>query len=226
MKNVLKKTVALGLVMFLSTTTIMVTQISIHAQDIPVEWDVTLHFNEPGGAFDTVVFGEAYSASDGQDDYDLMEPPFPPQLPYIVAWFDTDLDEPYNKLWYDYRQYPDDYKVWNLSVIWMSEPGNESSTNIDISWNTSKIVESGYVSVLLYGDDDTVVADMITEDHYKFVSSSGPLNYFQIICQSEMVDNNEVDNNEMPFLYIILILITIISILLLIFFVVYRKKNK
>jgi len=225
MKNVLKRTVALGLVMFLSTTTIMVTQIPIHAQDIPVEWDVTLYFNEPCGGFDTVVFGEASNASDGQDDYDRIEPPFPPHLPYIAAWFDTNLDEPYNKLWYDYRQYPDDYEAWNLSVMWMCEPGNESSTNIDISWNTSKTVESGYESVLLYGDD-TVVADMIIENHYKFVSSSGSMNYFQIICQSGMVDDNEVDNNEIPFLYIILIFITIISIPLVIFFVMYRKKNK
>jgi len=216
----MKKIVALGLIMILSTTTIMVTQIPIHAQDIPVEWEVTLYFNEPGGVgYDYVVFGEAFNASDGQDDYDLMEPPFPPQIPYIAAWFDTTLDEPYNKLWKDYRQYPDDHKAWNLSVMWMSEPGNESSTNIDISWNTSKIVESGYGSVLLRGDDNAVVADMITENHYKFASSSG-LNHFQIICQS-----GTVDNNDTSFLYIILILIIIISAIA-IFFVVYRKKNK
>ncbi|GAG64869.1 unnamed protein product, partial [marine sediment metagenome] len=168
-----------------------------------------------------VVFGESLNASDGRDDYDLIEPPFPPQIPYIAAWLDTDLDEPYNKLWIDYRQYPDDHKIWNLSVMWMSDPGSESSsTNIDISWNTSKIVESGYESVLLCGDDNAVVADMLTENHYKFVSSSG-LHCFQIICQS-----GTVDNNDTSFLYnMILIFIIIISIIAISFVVYWRKKK-
>ena len=219
MKNIMKNTVAFSLTMILLAATIIVTQTPIHAQYLPVEWDVTLHFNETGGRYDYVTFGEAFNASDGQDDYDLIEPPLPPVIPYIAAWFDTELDEPYNRLWNDYRQYPDDHKVWNLSVMWMSEPGNESSANIDISWDPSKIVESGYESVLLRGNDGTIVADMITENHYEFASSSGS-NHFQIICQS-----GTVDKNETSFLYIILILIAIISILA-IFFIVYWKKKK
>ena len=215
-RDMLERIVAYGLIMFLSIAIVMVTQIYVPvalAEDNPVEWDVTLNFNESGGRHDYVTFGEASDAADGQDDYDLIEPPFPPQLPYLVAWFDTNLDEPYNKLWCDYRPYPDDHNVWNLSVMWVTEPGNESSANIDISWDPSKIVESGYESVLLYGDDDTVAADMIIENHYNFDSSSGSLHRFQIICQS-----GTVDNNETPFLHIFLILVTILV-------VAYWKKN-
>lgn len=212
----LKKIVAYGLIMFLSIASIMVTQIYAPvalAEDNLAEWDVTLNFNESSGRHDYVIFGEASDAADGPDDYDLIEPPFPPELPYLVAWFDKNLDEPYNKLWYDYRSYPDDHNVWNLSVIWITEPGNESTTNVDISWNLSKIVESGYESVLLYRDDDTVAADMTTENQYSFDSSSGSLHNFQIICQSETADNNET-----PFLHIPLIVVTILA-------AAYWKKN-
>jgi len=178
-----------------------------------IAWNVTINIAESGGAGDNVIFGEATDAADGQDDYDLIKPPFPPQLPYLAAWFDTNLDEPYDMLWFDYKQYPDDCKTWNLSIIWMSEPEDESSTNIDISWDASKIIESKYKSVLLY-ENDTVVADMIGESHYIFNSSGGSLHHFQIICQS-----GTVNGNETPFLHIILIIMTIVL------FTLYLKKN-
>jgi len=83
-----------------------------------------------------------------------------PQFPFLLIRFDTNLDPPYDKLWYDYKQYPDEYKVWNLSIMWMSEPGNESLTTIDILWEKDEVVSSEYDSVLLY-ENNIVVADML-----------------------------------------------------------------
>jgi len=180
-------------------------------------WNATMTIIESGGAGNALVFGEADNASDGQDDYDLPVPPFPPQLPYLTAWFDTNLDYPYNKLWHEYKQSPGEYKQWNLSILWMPEPGDESSTDIDISWDSSQLAGIGYKSVLLY-EDNTVVVDMMTENSYEFKYPSGTSYHFQIICQSEMPDGLS-ENNETPFLPLIFVFTTIML------FALYRKKK-
>jgi hypothetical protein len=186
---------------------------TLKASSSTIAWNVTINIVEFGGAGNAVVFGEADNASDGQDDYDLPVPPFPPQLPYLTAWFDTNLDYPYNKLWHEYKQFPDEYKQWNLSIMWMPEPGGESSTDIDISWDSSQLAGSGYKSVLLY-EGNTVVVDMVTENSYEFKYPGGASYHFQIICQSEMSENNET-----PFLPLIFVFTTIML------FALYRKKK-
>jgi len=219
-KNVVRKTMTALLLFFLTLSSVHIlfngTFIIIsEASSENIAWDVTVTITESDGAGNDVVFGEASNATDGEDYYyDWIQPPHPPQLSYLVARFDTSLDKPYDKLWHEYRHYPNDYNVWNLSILWIPEPGEESSfTTIDISWNVSEIAESEYDSVLLY-ENDTIVADMLTENGYTFDSPGETLHRFQIICQSETSDSDET-----PFISFIFILIMIFL------FTLYWKKN-
>ena len=52
------------------------TDLTISAEDI--EWNVLLNITEPGGAYDTVLFGEAVDADDERDNHDIPKPPKPP----------------------------------------------------------------------------------------------------------------------------------------------------
>ncbi len=154
-----------------------------------LEWSVTLHFDEPDGADNNIYFGEDLDASDEKDSFDIPIPP-PGIPPYIRSWFNVDLDEPYNSLIFDARKYPDDFKIWNLSVQWV--PSNYiSSTNITISWNISDIGASEYNSVVLYDyDNDIVVADMLIDSYYTYSSKAMDQYLFQIICNSTSSPSN------------------------------------
>jgi len=199
MKNIMKKTVAHGLIMILLAATIIVTQIPIHAQDIPFEWDVTLYFNESGGGYDYVVFGEVDDANNGPpvDGYDAMKPPAP-MPPYIRSWFNDSMPEPYNLLWKDYRQYPDTYKVWNLSVQWVPDD-YQSPTDITISWNGSCLVDSEYDSVVLYDvSGGTIVVDMFADTQYTFNASAMVPKVFQIICGTSTNQPPYMPSNPSP----------------------------
>ena len=153
------------------------------------EWNVTLNFNEPGGAYTNVIFGETPDASDGQDNYDMPLPPAP-FPPYINTWFDAGLDEPYDKLLKDVRKYPDDYKIWNFYVQWVPSDYS-SSTDITISWSNSDVFNSEYDSIVLFDSDSAiVVADMFTINSYNFNSQAMIPHHFQIICNSTSSVNN------------------------------------
>jgi len=148
-------------------------------------WEITLEFNEPGGAYDNAFFGEKTDASDGQDIFDVPKSPaaFPP---YIRGWFDTDFPDPYDELWEEFKAYPDDSKTWNLSVQWV--PSDYSSpTTLTISWDNTSFSSSDYVSVLLYDVDSSVyVSDMIIEASYTFTCPALALQNFQIICSTNL----------------------------------------
>ena len=112
-----------GIIIILLISAVSTSQIDIKATTIgsrDIEWDATISFNEPGGANDAVIFGEADDATDGppHDIYDEPKPPSPPYPPYIRAWFDDGLAYPFTQLFKDYRQYPDTHKIWNLSIQW------------------------------------------------------------------------------------------------------------
>lgn len=142
-------------------------------------WDIQLNLTESSGLKDNVVFGEASNASDGQDSFDVPKPGAPP-APYIYAWFDAGLNEPYNILWKDYRKYPDDYKVWNLSILWASS--NDNSTNITTNWNSSDLLISEYSSIILKDISTNILVDMLTFSNYTYNSSSLVPYEFQVIC--------------------------------------------
>lgn len=159
------------------------------ASENNIEWNVTLNFNEPGGTNNNVLFGEALDASDGQDSYDVPIPP-PGIPPYIRPWFDAGLNEPYNSLFYDIKNYPDDSKIWNIYVQWV--PSDYiSSNNITISWDISEIIASEYESVVLYDyNNDIAVADMLIVSNYTYASSAMVQYHFQIICNSTSTPTN------------------------------------
>ena len=109
-KNAVKKTMTALILFFIissSISTLFGQKVIIisKASSENIAWDVTIRATESGGRGDDVVFGEALDASDEEDEYDKTKPPFPPQLPFIAARFDTNLDSPYNELWYNYRLY-------------------------------------------------------------------------------------------------------------------------
>jgi len=140
-----------------------------------ITWDATLSFSETGGAStNPVIFGEAPDACDGptgpfvsgNDKYDMQMPPAG-NAPYIRSWFDDGLLSPFHELWGDYRQGPDTFKVWNLSVKWV----DSLATDVTISWDTTEIDDSEYNSVVLYDvSNDIVVANMLIDTECIFTA--------------------------------------------------------
>jgi len=61
--RVLKKTAVFGILLLFTISAIMTFENTKATDD--VKWEVTLDFNEPDGAYDYVVFGEAPDANDG-----------------------------------------------------------------------------------------------------------------------------------------------------------------
>jgi len=150
-----------------------------------VEWDVVLDFDESGGSFTYVVFGEASDANDGSpaDVYDKALPPVP-MTPYVRAWFDDGLSYPYDVLREDFRSFPDSYKVWDLFVVWAPVDSVSGST-VTVSWDTNEVDDSEYGAVGLYDASGSVLLkDMLVFGSYSFSCSAlTPMN-FKIICGS------------------------------------------
>jgi len=156
-----------------------------------IQWDATINFAETSGKSDWVIFGEATDANDGPpaDIYDTQKPPIPP-TPYIRAWFDDGLPVPYTQLSGDYRSYPDNYKVWDLTVQWF--PVDYSSpTDITISWSVPEITNSEYDSILLES------IDMFSQNTYEFTAEALIPYEFQIVC-SILPNDPPQFNNENP----------------------------
>jgi len=178
------------------------------------EWSLTLNITETNDLKDHVTLGEKIIASNGKDNYDMPKPPTP-QQPYIRAWFKTSLDLPYNELWEEYREYPNNYNVWNFTVMWA--PENDSSTSVTISWDTSHVINNEYTSTNLYSNDG-LIADMITENNYTYLHSANTPYSFQVICQSETPSNGDTNetetNSTLPIILGIIIIIIIVVVLL------------
>jgi hypothetical protein len=140
-------------------------------------WECNLTISEPGGNTDVVSFGEdtlAYDGStgpgpSGSDAYDAKHAPAPPSEPYMYAFFDDGLvGNSWEKMSRDFRNGPDTYKVWNLTVEWH----NSSFTyipQITIAWNTVELATE-YTSVELWNmtGTPTMVADMLTQSSYTY----------------------------------------------------------
>jgi len=143
-------------------------------------WDVTIDVEEQYGVIgDTVIFGEKSDALDGEDAYDAVKQPIQP-IPYVYAWFDAGLSEPYDLLWEDYRDYPDDIKVWDLYIT--CNTTTIASVNLVVSWNTTDINDTEYDHIRLYDLSDVLLADMKAVDSYVFSAEFEYLYHFQIRC--------------------------------------------
>jgi hypothetical protein len=112
--------------------------------------------------------------------------------------------------------------VWNLSLIWVAAPGNLSNTTVSILWDSDLVNSTLTHSLLLY-ENDVMIANMITESSYSFLTNSS-LHRFQIIYQSETSNNSgkPVEYSILPFA--IGGVVCIIMITTAIFFLK-RKKN-
>jgi uncharacterized repeat protein (TIGR02543 family) len=175
-----KKGCVLGIiVLFFSTCLVPVLQAD------PIAWDVQIILSEPGGSTDYVVFGEALDANDGApaDSHDTVKPPAP--IPsYVRAWLSDSLPTPYDVLWKDYRHYPAVSKVWNVTVQWMPS-GSASSTMVTLSWDTSAVNHSEYVSVMWCTETGAPLRDMRTNHEYTFSCTPYVPQNFKIICSGE-----------------------------------------
>ena len=171
------------------------SDISIDLGFRDVIWNVTLSFDEPDGANDYTIFGEASDANDGSppDNYDEPKPPAPP-TPYIRASFNDSLNEPYNFLWKDYRHYPDTSKKWNLSVQWVPIDF-VTPTTVTISWSTDEVGFSEYSIVKFCNSSEVQLRNMLIENNYSFLCPAMVPQIFYIICQG---NNTPPEKPEKP----------------------------
>jgi hypothetical protein len=157
-------------------------QYLIVSNDRAIVWNVTVSFNEPGGAYDTTIFGEAPDAHDGPppDIYDVVKPPAPIP-PYIRAWFNDNLPAPYNLLWEDYRHYPGITKVWNLTVQWVPSD-YVTPTTLTISWNPAAVNNAEYNIVRLCNSTGVTLKNMLVDSSYTFNCPANIPQIFKINC--------------------------------------------
>jgi hypothetical protein len=187
-----------------------------------VPWNVTLQITESSGVGNTIVLGEAADASDGQDTYDTPVPPMPPQFPSIVTWFETPFSIPFNTLLSEYKHYPSNHSVWNLSIVWFPAPGNNSTAVLTIRWDSSQIAESPYQSFLLY-QNNTFLKNMFTSTSYSF-STNGTLQHFQILCKDPLTNSSE--QNQLPMPPIILGIIVLFVVIIIMVVIIYIRRTK
>lgn len=184
-----------------------------------IRWNITLRITDFSGIGNAVILGEATDASNGQDQYDIAAPPMPPQFPSITAWFQTPFPVPFNQLIHEYKYYPSTHAAWNLSILWIPEPGNTTSTMIRIQWDLSGIIKSPYQSFVLL-ENNTVLANMLIDNSYVF-STNGSLHRFQIIGQREPAKNTT--QTEALFLPLLIGIIIVVFFIIAIFFVIKRR---
>lgn len=151
-------------------------------EDRSIVWDVRLNFSKLGGKTDFVYFGEASDANDGPpaDVYDVAKPT-PPSKNYIRAWFNDSLFLPYDNLERDYRHYPGNSKIWNLSVLWVPNSGTPPAT-ITIVWNRTLLNMSEYNQIILQNETGVQVSDMRTIGTFTFINPANTIKQFKINC--------------------------------------------
>jgi hypothetical protein len=161
-----------------------------------IVWNVTLNFTVPGIAYDYTEFGEATDANDGPpvDCYDIMKPPAPIP-PFIRAWFNDNLPYPYNTLLMDCRHYPALYKVWDLTVQWVPSSGS-SPTTVTMSWGSSEINTTEYVSITLCTTGGAPLKNMLLYNTYSFICPAFIPQTFKIICIGNQAPN--IPSNPSP----------------------------
>lgn len=222
-KKILLLIVILGLTGMITSALTNKTIIPIStAASQTVSWNVTLQITESSGAGNTIILGEAVDASNSQDTYDMPVPPMPPQFPSIITWFETPFSIPFNKLLSEYKHYPSNHSVWNLSIVWSPVPGDNSTAVLTIHWDSSQVAKSPYQSFLLY-QNNTLLENMFTSTSYSF-STHGTLQHFQIICKDPLTNSSK--QNQLPILPIILSIIVIFVVIIIIVVIIYIRRTK
>jgi len=78
----------------------------------------------------------------------------------------------------DYRQYPDTFKVWDMYVY----VENSNSSNVTISWDPSRLVDSEYSFVTLKDLNSDINTNMLLKSNYTYFASNISVRHFRIIC--------------------------------------------
>ncbi len=167
--------------------------ITIHR--VPVDnWRVKLCFHSLNtGPGDGVWFGEKLDALDGLDEYDVtknisLEPP------YLFVWSNTDFSHPWDELEEDYKNYPDDYKIWNLTIECGPDDGS-TEEYVWVYWCQDWIDMCEYDSVVLYDvDNDVVLGDMLVDEDFHFWCPTFTLKHLQIICSGDITPSSPIIN--------------------------------
>jgi len=181
-------------------------------------WILSLQVSESSGREATIVIKGSPNASDQQDDLDIPIPP-PPMPPYIRAWFTTPFAIPFNSLLNESKHFPSEKAGWNLSIIWVPELENDSSTTINITWDPAQAEQSTFDTLQLY-ERNISVASMLTETHYSF-PSNGSIHHFRIIGQTI---NDAPAQDDLSILPITLGIIALVIVAILALFLYRRKK--
>ncbi len=130
---------------------------------------------------------------------------------------------PFNTLLNESKHSPSQRVQWNLSLIWVPESENDTLTTIDITWNSDQAIQSTFDTFQLY-QNDTVVANLLTENSYSF-RSNGTLHHFQIIGLSSST-NGTIEQSELPVLPILLGISVIIIVILIAVFIYYKREER
>jgi len=137
-------------------------------------WEFNIEGVETGGRWDYVIFGEKPDASDLVDEYDVPKCP-PPPMGYVrMILRNNELPYPYTSCWFEYRQSPDVYKVWELNILWVPQSGSDD-TEITLSWERTGRTEYKYIML----NDDI---NMLKEDNYTFTCHAFVPTQFEIVC--------------------------------------------
>ena len=163
------------------------TTSSVHTFSI-IRWNVEMKISADGYQ-DSVIFGEADDATDGSphDIYDIPDVNAPSN-PYVNAWFDDNLNIPYNRLWGDYRNYPNTGtwgKTWNLSIKCNTTAPNLEDTTITITWDEHDINNTEYDNYIQLWNDTQMVANMKTTHEYSFPANFDLTHNFYIKCYKD-----------------------------------------
>lgn len=141
-----------------------------------LEWEHPITFS--GNNMNYILyFGEGKTASDNQDVFDAPMPPMPPE-PFLYGYFKTGLPMPYNKLMYNIKHFPDNYKTWNIKLL------SSDNCNVVVSWE--KIQDTEYKNVLLKDLETGVTINMKLSTSYEFEIQDWDYYNLQIVCDSKI----------------------------------------
>jgi len=133
----------------------------------PSGWDALITATFPDGR-GKAIFGVRPDATSGFDiKYDIPEPPPPPGLPYVRAYFyypEQTPDELHRSC-----LAPENLMKWPLRIEYA-----DNTENITLTWRIENI-PSEY-SVFLY-QGENLVADMRAKDNYTFEASAGSYDF-------------------------------------------------
>lgn len=159
---------------------------------------------------DFFIIGEDPNANDGPpaDVYDAPQPPEPPS-PYVYTYLNDNLKYPNDKLKMDCREYPDNYKIFNLTVNHDLNGVNYTNFTLEyyLTFNGSNEIEYSNIELIntktdkhfsLFEKNAWILPVEITgSSHYKIICDLTHIeldknwNFISPYCN---IDNEKIDS--------------------------------